>query len=217
MREIGEGFFQLDSPGRTVNVFLVRADETVLVDTGTPRIGSRVVAELREAAVVPTVILLTHSHFDHAGGADVIRAATGAAVVAPAAERPLFSGELRHRFLARAGARVVNLGRPVELPAVDRWLAPGDVVAGLEVVATPGHTPGHVAYRLGTTIVGGDAFMTGEERFREAVPVFVADRAQARRSIEQLTELDLDVAVSGHGPAARGASEKLAALAATWS
>ena len=46
--------------------------------------------------------------------------------------------------------------------------------------------------------------------------MFVADRAQARRSIEQLSELDLDLAVSGHGPPARRAKEKLAALAESW-
>jgi glyoxylase-like metal-dependent hydrolase (beta-lactamase superfamily II) len=215
VKEVGEGIFQLESPGRTVNVFLVRAHETVLVDAGTPRIGSQIVDELGRDGAEPTLILLTHSHFDHAGGASVVRQATGAPICAPAAERPLFDGEVKHRFLARAGARVVNLGRPVIFPTVDRWLEPGEPVAGLEIVATPGHTPGHVSYRLGTTIVGGDAFMTGD-RFREAVAFFIADRAEARRSIERLSGLDLDLAVSGHGPPARGAKEKLAALAASW-
>ena len=72
-----------------------------------------------------------------------------------------------------------------------------------------------VEYRLGTTIVAGDSFMTGD-LCREAVPVFIADRAESRRSIEQLAELDLDLALSGHGPPTRGAKEKLAALAASW-
>jgi glyoxylase-like metal-dependent hydrolase (beta-lactamase superfamily II) len=215
VKEVGEGIFQLESPGRTVNVFLVQAGEPVLVDAGTPRIGRRIVDELRSAGATPTLILLTHSHFDHAGGAAALREATGAAICAPRAERPLFAGEAQHRFLARAGARVVNLGRPTGPPDVDRWLGAGEVVAGLEVVPTPGHTPGHVSYLLGSSILGGDAFMTGD-RFREAVPMFVADRAQARRSIEQLSQLDLDLAVSGHGPPARGAKEKLAALAETW-
>jgi glyoxylase-like metal-dependent hydrolase (beta-lactamase superfamily II) len=215
MKEVGSGVFQLESPGRTVNVYLVQAEEPVLVDAGTPRIGREIVDELRGEAVEPTLILLTHSHFDHAGGAATVRKATGAPICAPAAERPLLAGEVQHRLMARAGARVVNLGRPVVMPSVDRWLEPGEVVAGLEVEATPGHTPGHASYRLGTTLVGGDAFMTAET-FREARAVFIADRAEARRSIERLAGLDLDLAVSGHGPPARGAKQKLQALAESW-
>ena len=212
MKEVGDGLFQLDATGRTVNVFLVQAEAPLLVDAGTPRSGPRIADELQRAGIVPELILLTHSHYDHAGGADAVREATGAPICAPAAERPLFSGELRHRPLARLGARVANLGRPVELPSVDRWLEDGQAIAGLEVVATPGHTPGHACYRLGTTLIGGDAVMTGPI-FGEAVSFFIADRREARRSIAKLARLDLDLAVSGHGPPARGAREKLTALA----
>src|SRR4029079_12710045 len=119
MKEVGDGLFQLESPGRTVNIFLVQAEEPVLVDAGTPRIGRKIVAELHAAGVRPGLILLTHSHFDHAGGAATLRVATGAPVYAPSAERPLLTGDAHHRFLARAGARVVNLGRPVEMPVID--------------------------------------------------------------------------------------------------
>ncbi len=216
MKEVGDGIFLLEGTGRTANAVLVQAAVPVVVDAGTPRGGRRIVDELRRARIVPGLILLTHTHYDHVAGAAALREATGAPLCAPTAERPLFTGELRHRRLARIGARIANLGRPVELPTVDRWLAPGEIVEGIQVVATPGHTPGHTSYRIGTTIVAGDAFMTGS-RFREAVPLFIADRAEARRSIEMLAALDLDLAVSGHGAPARGAREKLEALAATWS
>ena len=215
MKEVGDDIFQLEGTGRVANAFLVQAAVPVLVDAGTPRGGRRLSEELRAAGITPALILLTHSHYDHAGGAGAVSESTGARICAPAAERALFTGELRHRLLARAGGRIANLGRPVELPAIDRWLEPGEIVEGLEVVPTPGHTPGHTSYRVGSAIVAGDAFMTGD-RFREAVSFFIADRAESRRSIERLAGLDLDLAVSGHGPPVRGAKEKLAALAAGW-
>jgi glyoxylase-like metal-dependent hydrolase (beta-lactamase superfamily II) len=215
VKEIADGIFLLEGTGRTANAVLVQAAVPVVVDAGTPRGGRSIAEELRQAGVVPRLILLTHSHYDHAAGAAALREATGAPICAPAGERALFTGALRHRFLARAGARAANLGRPVELPNVDRWLEPDEIVEEIEVIATPGHTPGHTSYRIGTTILAGDAFMTGR-RFREAVPLFIADRTEARRSIEKLARLDLDLAVSGHGRPTRGAKERLEALAATW-
>jgi glyoxylase-like metal-dependent hydrolase (beta-lactamase superfamily II) len=214
MKAVGDGLFRLEATGRTVNAFLVLADAPVLVDAGTPRQGPAIVAELRAEAVVPELILLTHGDFDHAGGADAVRKATGAVVCAPAAERPLLTGEVRRRPFVRLLIRAANRGREPPMPAVDRWLDAGEVVAGLETVPTPGHTPGHTSYRIGRALIAGDALITGE-RFREPVRLFNVDTAEARRSIAKLAALDVDLAVSGHGPPARGARRKLEELAAT--
>ena len=215
MREVGKGVFQLDSPGRTVNVFLVQAEVPVLIDAGTPRQGPAIVDELRGAGITPELILLTHADFDHAGGAEAVRAATGAPICAPAAERPLLTGTRRRSSFVRLLIRAANRGREPRLPSIDRWVEEGEMVAGLRAVATPGHTPGHTSYVHGTTLLAGDAVITGE-RFRESVRMFNVDTAVARRSIAKLAGLDVDLAVSGHGPPARGAREKLAALAARW-
>ena len=216
MKEVGEGVFQLESTGRTVNIFLVQASAPVLVDTGKPVQGGAVVEELRTAGISPRFVLLTHADFDHSGGADAVRGAFGAPVCAPAAERPLLTGELHRRFVVRMMIRSVNRGRLPKPPSVDRWIGDGEVVEGLQAIATPGHTPGHTSYRFGTTLIAGDAVITGEI-FREPVPMFCMDNAETRRSIEKLARLDVDLAVSGHGPASRGAKEKLADLVANWS
>jgi glyoxylase-like metal-dependent hydrolase (beta-lactamase superfamily II) len=216
VKEAGEGIYQLEATGRTVNVFLVQADVPVLVDTGTERQGAAVADELLAERAVPELVLLTHADFDHAGGATAVRRATGATVCAPAAEQPLLTGEQQRRLLVRVLIRGVNRGRAPRRPAIDRWIADGEVVAGLEAIATPGHTPGHTAYRLGTSLLAGDAVITGTA-FREPVARFCVDWAEARRSIEKLARLDLDLAVSGHGRPSRDAKEKLAALVATWS
>lgn len=217
MREIGDGIFQLDSTRGSVNIFLVQAGVPVLVDAGKPAHGNAVVEELRAAGLTPKLVLLTHADFDHAGGAEAVRRALGAPIWAPVGERPLLTGTSRRRWFVRALIRGANQGRAPKPPSVDRWVEDGDVVEGLVAIATPGHTPGHTAYRLGTTLIAGDAVITGET-FRPPVPMFCFDNRETRRSIEKLARLgDLDLAVSGHGPPARGASEKLAELVATWS
>ncbi len=215
MREIGEGIFQLEATGGTVNVFLVQADVPVLVDSGTERLGTAVADELRAEGALPEFVLLTHADFDHSGGATAVRRATGATVCAPAAERPLLTGAQRRRLFVRVLIRGVNRGRAPRRPSIDRWIADGEVVAGLEAIGTPGHTPGHTAYRLGTSLLAGDAVITGTT-FREPVARFCVDWRQVRRSIEKLARLDLDLAVSGHGRPSRDAKAKLAALAASW-
>jgi hydroxyacylglutathione hydrolase len=216
VNEIGDGVFRLESTGRTVNIFFVEADVPVLVDTGTGPQGAAVVDELRAAGACPEFVLLTHADYDHSGGADAIRRATGAVVCAPAAERPLLTGEIRRRLFVRALIRGVNRGRAPRLPTIDRWLDAGDTVAGLESIATPGHTPGHTAFRLGTTLLAGDAVITGET-FREPLAAFCMDVGEARRSIQKLALLDVDLVAAGHGRPARNGREKLAALVASWS
>jgi glyoxylase-like metal-dependent hydrolase (beta-lactamase superfamily II) len=216
VKEVGPGVFQLESTGRTVNIFLVEADVPVLVDTGTSRQGQAVVGELRAAGKTPDLVLLTHGDFDHFGGAGAVRQAFGAPVWAPAAERPLLTDTLRRRFVVRMMIRSVNRGRWPRPPEIDRWLEPGETTAGFVAVATPGHTPGHTAYVHGSTLFAGDAVITGET-FREPLAMFNMDGAEVRRSIERLAGLDVDLAVCGHGPASRDAKRKLAALVATWS
>jgi glyoxylase-like metal-dependent hydrolase (beta-lactamase superfamily II) len=215
VKEVGDGVFQLESTGRMVNIFLVQARVPVLVDAGMERHGPAVVEELRTAGVAPKLVVLTHADFDHTGGADAVRRATGAPVWAPAAERPLLTGELRRRFVVRAMIRAANRGRAPTSPKIDRWIEDGDEVEGLRAVATPGHTPGHTAYLHGSTLIAGDSVITGEA-FREPVPMFCMDTAETRRSIEKLAGLDTDLAVCGHGPASRHSKLKLAELVANW-
>jgi len=215
MNEVGDGVFQLESTGQTVNIFLVQAQAPVLVDAGAPRHGPAIVEELREAGVSPKLVLLTHADFDHSGGAAAVRRAFDAPIHAPSAERGLMTGEVRRRWIVNMMIRSVSRGRLPKPPSVDHWVETGDVVEGLEAIATPGHTPGHTAYRFGTTLIAGDAVITGET-FRPPVPMFCFDNEETRRSIEKLAGLDFDLAVSGHGPASRNAGEKLKELVATW-
>jgi glyoxylase-like metal-dependent hydrolase (beta-lactamase superfamily II) len=211
VRRVAEGVYALDAAGSMSNVFLVEAEVPTLVDTGVPRHAKAILAELREAGVEPGRILLTHGDFDHVGGAAFLREQTGAEVCAPAAERPLLARNpsFRPGLLRRVLFRVF----PFPPPVVDRWLADGETVGGIEAVATPGHTPGHTSYVFGKTLLAGDAIVTLPYRFKEPPARYSLDPHEARRSIARLAELDVDVAVSGHGAPGQDAKKKLRDLA----
>lgn len=90
----------------------------------------------------PEVVLVTHGHFDHAGGAAQFAELTGARIEGP------------HRgdghLVARLEALGAKYGSPSRSYTPNRWLEHGDLITfgaeTLEVLHCPGHCPGHVAY-----------------------------------------------------------------------
>jgi glyoxylase-like metal-dependent hydrolase (beta-lactamase superfamily II) len=131
------------------------------------------------------VIVLTHGDLDHTGGADELRRRLGVEVWAPAGDRELVEHRLHGRGLLPTLVRVLSRARP---PQVDHWFGPDDTVAGLQVIATPGHTPGHVSFRRRDLLIAGDAVRTGE-RFRLPPRLMNTDHQQAIRSVVPLADL----------------------------
>jgi glyoxylase-like metal-dependent hydrolase (beta-lactamase superfamily II) len=157
----GNNLFQLTHLG-AINCFLVREDDGfTLIDTSWP--GSQAQPIMREANKLGLPIarvLLTHAHIDHVGSLDALHTALPDVPVA-ISERDarLLSGDLSLDPSEPQGKQ------PGAYPCKTkptRLLHEGDRVGSLEVIATPGHTPGHIAF-LDTrdrTLIAGDAFQT---------------------------------------------------------
>ena len=97
----------------------------------------------------PSVIVLTHFHFDHVGAAFELREATGAEVIASAIDAPIIdgtkaSGPGHHRFHHCPIDRTVEDGDVVEIGSM-KW----------QVLVTPGHTPGSMCLFLDPASMGG--------------------------------------------------------------
>src|SRR3954451_11624185 len=142
---------------RIVNAYLVREDDGfTLVDTTMGSVADELIATARGAGGEIRRIALTHGHGDHVGALDALKLRLGDAV-------EVLMPELDARI--HAGEQVVDGGKPPgSWPTIetvpDVRLQPGDRVGSLEVVATPGHTPGHVSF-LDTrdgTLIAGDVF-----------------------------------------------------------
>jgi glyoxylase-like metal-dependent hydrolase (beta-lactamase superfamily II) len=211
---IGPDLFRLTSGGFAAP-HLVMGDVPTLIDAGTAGRGVAIQRELEAAGIRVERIILTHGDPDHAGGSDHLRQVTGATVYASVAERPLLdrSGWPSLPPLRRRLMRVMFRGVPP--PTVDTWLDGPTVIAGVEVIPTPGHTPGHIALWWQGWLMAGDALVSGE-RFRESIWPFTIDRATARRSIETLVSRSPTGISSSHGRPADRAAERLQALVATW-
>jgi len=177
---------------------LVRGREAAVVDTGVagsaPQIEDGLTAAGSSWEDVRHLVV-THHHPDHAGSvAEVMDAAAGATAYAGAADIP-------------------SITAPRDLVAV----TDGEEVFGLRIVATPGHTAGHIAVYdpEGGLLVVGDA-LNNSDGLAGSSPQFTADPAAAGESVRKLADLGPERILFGHGdPLEQGAATALRDLAAS--
>jgi glyoxylase-like metal-dependent hydrolase (beta-lactamase superfamily II) len=192
-----------------VNSFLVREDDGLtVVDTMIGGSTKAIVAAAQAAGAPIVRIALTHAHSDHIGSLDALaRAVPDAEVIISARDA---------RFVAKdmtldPDEPQVKLkgGYPGAETRPTRTVSDGDLVGSLQVVASPGHTPGHVSFldpRDGTLITG-DAFSTlgGVEttarvNWRFPLPTMATwDRPTELESARRLRALDPARIAPGHG------------------
>jgi glyoxylase-like metal-dependent hydrolase (beta-lactamase superfamily II) len=192
---------------RFVNAYLVREEDGfTLVDTTTGGAADDLIAAARAAGGEIRRVALTHGHGDHVGSVDELKRKLGVEVLMP---------ELDARI--HAGEKVVDGKIPGSWPKLETTparLVEGDRVGSLEVIASPGHTPGHVAF-LDTrdrSLIAGDVFtsygsVAVSNHFYLRFPLAAMatwDKAQDAESARKLRALEPSVLVVGHGLAVRG-------------
>ncbi len=154
--------FQLTHLG-ALNCYLVREDDGfTLIDTAWPSGQAQAIMQEARKLGLPIVrIVLTHAHIDHVGTLDALHEALPNAQVAISERDARFlSGD---KSLDPSEPQVpLRGGYPVCKTKPALLLHEGDRIGSLEVIATPGHTPGQLAF-LDTrdlAVIVGDAFQT---------------------------------------------------------
>jgi len=144
------------------NAYLLRpagGERAILVDPGEE--ADRLLAVIGQLRVTLDAILLTHTHFDHVGAVAAVARATGAPVYVPELERDMLAHINEY-------VRYPGVG-PFEEYEAEATVAGGErlQLAGLDVdvIFTPGHSPGHVTY----SIDGEDALFSGDVLFQGSV------------------------------------------------
>lgn len=144
------------------NCFLFRkdgSDRAIVIDPGDE--AERLEGAIDELGVTVEAILLTHTHFDHIGAVAPLARATGA---------PVWCPEIETAVLADINSFVPWPGfGPFESYEADHTVSGGEKLelAGMEidVIFTPGHSPGHVTY----SIPDEEAIFSGDVLFQGSV------------------------------------------------
>src|SRR5260370_13476520 len=140
------------------NFYIVSADpqssRAVIIDPGDE--AERLLEGAAALGVEIEAILLTHTHFDHIGAVAPVARATGAPVYCPSIEQPILADVMRW---------VPPGFGPFESYQADHTLSGGEhlSLAGMEidVIFTPGHSPGHMTYAFDGALLSGDVLFQG--------------------------------------------------------
>jgi hydroxyacylglutathione hydrolase len=140
-------------------VWLEGSGSGVVVDPGDE--PDRILAKIEEMGIAVEAILITHCHFDHIGAVSPVATATGAPVHCPQMETPLLADIMAYVPFPGIG--------PYESYEADETVQGGETLelAGMtiEVLPTPGHSPGHVTYSLRDE----EAMFSGDVLFQGSV------------------------------------------------
>lgn len=189
------------------NTYVVAAERgglCVIVDA--PPDPASVVALVGEHDLTPTALLITHGHVDHAGGSGAVVAQTGVTAFAHPDDDWLTMDPMT-QVRALFGDVVGDFAPPEE--HVD--LEDGQVLRladlSVEVLHTPGHTPGHCCFRIGDALFSGDQLFAGSIG-RTDLPGGDYDTLMESMRSHILTLPDDTEVLPGHGPRTTLARER---------
>jgi len=172
-------------PAAHTNVYLVGPDEGpwIAIDPGSPYQDQQDVLDRALEKVGLALVLLTHHHGDHVGGAAALAARFGAPIAAHA-----------------------NTAKRLPKLAIAKLLGDGDRVGDLECVFTPGHADGHLCFTRGGHTIAGD-MVAGLGTI--LIDPSEGDMTLYLGSLEKLLARPQTVLLPAHGPALPDGHAKL--------
>lgn len=238
MTEIAPGIYSIGQrEGGHVHAFLLEDDDgLILIDTlfdTDARLILEQMKRMKHKAEDLRFILLTHAHRSHLGGLATLKDLSGATVCCHPLEKDIVEGKRTAQpvsFLPMRPVRdywpvyhlqlgaALGLGKHPSCKVDDVFedrqrFEGGERLGVIEVVHTPGHSPGHCAFYLPEhkVLFAGDAIATYPV-FAPGWPAFTLNPEQQRESLKKMSELDAEVVAVGHGEAIGGAKAYMRSL-----
>jgi len=210
--------------GARSNIYMVEGEDLILIDTGMPGDGDKVLEVLRELGYRNEdlkYILITHAHLDHVGSLAFLKEATGAKIIASIKEKDFIEGRRMLCSMKREGfggkffkiilfflEKFAAKYEPVILDIAFDGNENHEIVKDIKIINSPGHSMGSLSYLC----LAKGAIFTGDALTGVPVPGLpmragCSDLGQALASVKHISELHFNSALFGHGiPVKTGAN-----------
>lgn len=197
-----------------VSSYLIKGEKHVLVDAGVCGGENKIIKKIIENGINPKdieLILLTHGHDDHFGGAKVLREITGAKIAIHKNDvenlRNGNNGKLEPTGkISKLLSKLVNSNKGLK----DKGLEPDIIIEdkldlsklGIkgEVISTPGHTPGSISIVLESKeVIVGDLMMAFINKKKPKYPMWATSISEVNESIGRIMGFSPRIIYAGHG------------------
>lgn len=201
--QVARGVYQVAGPdltgGGDAAAYLVLFEgEAALIDAGADAKAKALIANIDEvlngSGISLELLVLTHNHIDHVGGAAAIKKRYGVEIVMHALDAPALENGDNHATAANMYNTKVQ---PVEVDLyIEEKVYPLELEGGrLTCLHTPGHTPGSISVLLERD---GNRILFGQDIHGPFMPQFNSDLDEWRTSMLKLLKLKCDILCEGH-------------------
>lgn len=180
------------------HVYLIQGEENILIDTGFPGQSTKILDEIKSIGVDPTTIrhiLLTHHDVDQIGNARVLQNVAGATLWASKDDVPYIIRK-RNKSGIKGIIQTLILYRK---PIINNIYEENESVGGVQVIKTPGHTPGHVIFLYNNILFAGDLFKITNGKIKLMPKRKNWNEYHLEKSLSLLKGLDCEWICPSHG------------------
>jgi len=203
------------------NSFLIQLkDSCLLIDCGMDKKAKEILEVIEKTGKKLKAILITHSHLDHINGLAKIKEKFPNALVASSEEdKNAIEGKeiILPRGIKGFFFKILSFFIGYKGVKVDKILKDNENFENLKVIYTPGHTRGGLSFlfkiKKQNVLFVGDLVIVKNGKLCLAPEEFNFDKDQIKKSIEKISEIKVDLLLSGHGePLKEKVNEKLKEL-----
>lgn len=213
--------FKMENNVIKVHPVLIQEDqELILCDAGYPNQLTQIELELNKLGFAIndlTQVFISHHDHDHIGSLKLLKdKIPSLKVLSSKLEKPFIEGSEKSLRLIQAeaynetlskderefGKRFVNYLAGINTVDVDILVKEGDYIAnGVKIIATPGHTPGHLSILLEeeSVLFVGDALAYENHQLIVANPEFTLDIETCMNSIRKIKDMKVEKLICYHG------------------